>query len=42
MVDIMAKRPRLNLDSTYFGDSYDLEIEHMWIRSKLIREIIDF
>lgn len=38
----MAKRPWLNLDSTYFFDSYQLEIDHLKLRTKLIREIIDY
>ncbi len=42
IVDLMAKWPRLNLDSSYFLDSYAIEIEHLKLWSKLVREILDY
>lgn len=41
ITDLMAKRPKLNFDSTYFKDSYRAEIESLELRNKLVREVID-
>ena len=40
IVDIMAKRPRLNIDSTHFIDSYKSEIKCIDTMRELISEIV--
>jgi hypothetical protein len=39
MVDVMAKRPRLNTDSTHFVDSYKAEIDYFNSLREFINEI---
>jgi hypothetical protein len=41
IVDTMAKRPRLNVDATYFIDSYNSEIDYFTKMRELIREVMD-
>ena len=36
----MATRPRLNLRSTHFRDSYTAEVECLKLQSDIVREII--
>ena len=40
IVDIIAKRPRLNIDSTHFIDSYKSEIKCIDTMRELISEIV--
>ena len=40
IVDTMALRPRLNLDATYFEDSYRAEITLLEEKLQLYREIV--
>ena len=41
VVDLMARRPRLNFQSTYFVDAYKAEVECLGLQHKLLREVID-
>lgn len=40
MVDEMARRPRLNLQSTHFKQSYEIEIECLKERTCFLKEVI--
>ena len=40
IVDIMAKRPRLNVDSTHFIDSYKSDIKYIDAMRELINEVV--
>ena len=40
MVDLMARRPRINLQGNHFRDSYKAEVEALEMQSKLINEFI--
>lgn len=40
IVDLMAERPKLNLSSTHFRDSYLAEIERLDLNKKIIREVM--
>jgi len=40
IVDEMARRPRLNLQSTHFRDSYIVEIECVEERTALLRDVM--
>ena len=42
IADTMALRPRVNLDATYFRDSYTSEIEVLKQKLELYREVLDF
>lgn len=42
IVDIMAERPRLNLDSCSFEDSYQLELEILTKKRELLENVIRF
>lgn len=35
----MAKRPKLNLNSTHFKDSYKTEIESLKLQAQIVREV---
>lgn len=39
MVDEMARRPRLNLQSTHFKDSFETEIACLAERNRLVRDL---
>lgn len=41
IVDLMARRPRINLEGNHFRDSYRAEIECLEMQAKLMREFID-
>ena len=41
IADTMAVRPRVNLEATYFRDSYNSEIEVLQQRLELFRELVD-
>ena len=40
IVDLMAKRPRINLAANHFADSYTVEIKVLETQTKLIKEFI--
>ena len=40
--DVMAIRPRINLDATYFNDCYASEQEVLRIKINLYREVVEF
>ena len=40
IIDLMALRPRLNLNSTHFKDSYKAEIESLKLQNQILREVI--
>ena len=40
IVDLMAGRPRLNLSSTHFKDSYTAEVELLKLQHEIMREVI--
>lgn len=40
VVDMMSQRPRLNLDATYFKDSYDAEVMCLKKHTGLLRTIM--
>jgi hypothetical protein len=42
MTDIMAKRPRINMESTYFTESYECEIKVFKEYGNIIREFMDY
>ncbi len=41
IVDLMARRPRINLEGNHFRDSYRAEFECLEMQAKLMREFID-
>ncbi len=41
ITDIMARRPRLNLNANYFVDAYDAEIVCLQKQFELIRTLVD-
>lgn len=41
ITDIKVQRPRLNIDSLYFIDSYDSEIETLMQKQELYREFME-
>ena len=41
MADLMAQRPRLNVESTYFIDSYLSEIDVLRHKREFFRELVD-
>lgn len=41
ITDIMARRPRLNLNGNYFVDAYDAEIVCLQKQFELIRTLVD-
>ena len=41
LTDLMARRPRLNLQAGYFADAYDAEIECLKRQFALVRQLID-
>jgi hypothetical protein len=40
IVDSMAHRPRLNVDSSMYGESYTVEIENLEIKTRFFSELI--
>jgi hypothetical protein len=42
VTDLMAHRPRLNMDATYFGDSYRNETDLMKRKTSFYKELIQF
>ena len=40
IVDLMAKRPRINLAANHFYDSYNVEIQILETQIKLLKEFI--
>ena len=40
IVDLMALRPRLNLNGTHFIDSYIAEVEQLKLKNEIVREIM--
>ena len=42
LTDLMARRPRLNLQAGYFADAYDAEIECLKRQFDLARQLVDF
>lgn len=40
IVDLMAKRPRLNLAANHFLDSYTVEIKLLETQTKLVKEFV--
>ncbi len=40
IVDLMALRPRLNLNGTHFKDSYKVEVEQLTLKNEIIREVM--
>lgn len=40
IVDIMAKRPKLNLNANHFLDSYEVEIQSVEKQAKLMKEFV--
>ena len=42
ITDLMARRPRLNLNASYFVDAYDAEIECLKSQFEFMRQIVDF
>ena len=40
IVDVMAKRPRLNFEANHFLDSYSVEVQYLQTQCKLVREFI--
>jgi hypothetical protein len=41
VTDIMARRPRLNLDAHYFTDAYKAEIECLSKQFELVKTLVD-
>ena len=42
ITDIMARRPRLNLQASYFMDAYEAEIECLEKQLELVKVIIEY
>ena len=42
IADLMVQRPRLNVEGSYFIDTYRSEIEVLKQRRELFREVIDY
>jgi hypothetical protein len=40
VVDLMARRPRINLEGNHFRDSYKAELDALEMQTKLVREFI--
>jgi len=40
IVDLMARRPRINLAANHFADSYEVEIKVVVMQTKLVKEFI--
>ena len=41
ITDLMARRPRLNLNANYFIDAYDAEIECLTKQFELVKTLVD-
>lgn len=41
VTDLMARRPRLNLDANYFVDAYDSEITCLHKQFELAKQLVD-
>jgi hypothetical protein len=41
ITDLMARRPRLNMDANYFVDAYDSEIICLQKQFELTRQLVD-